>query len=402
MNAICARLDGLPLAIELAADRARLLPLPALLERLEHRLELLSCGPRDLPERQRSLRATLEWSWEALHAEQRALLAQLSVFEGGATLEACHVICDTDGCPPRCCSRGSWTRRRWSSSRQGEDAQPRLAMLDSVREFAADQVSDLADLERRHAALLPRLRRARRRRGARPPRVARPTRARAREPAGRVRAPAARRASQRTRCGSRSPSPARCPWDAHAHEVRGWLAQALEAIPPEPSPLRAAALYWDGQLALSQARFAAAEEPLSQALDAARALGDRALEAAAWTVARAPRGAHRRSRGARALCEAAVEAARGVGDPGLIADALLASAGACERAEDWERAARLADEALALYREAGDLYGVAEALGEQGYYDLVHGRLERAEQRLERGARAAPPARRRPPRSSSR
>ena len=69
---ICARLDGLPLAIELAADRARLLPLPALLERLEQRLELLSCGPRDLPERQRSLRATLEWSWEVLEPEQRA------------------------------------------------------------------------------------------------------------------------------------------------------------------------------------------------------------------------------------------------------------------------------------------------------------------------------------------
>ena len=66
MAQICARLDGLPLAIELAADRARLFPLPALLERLEWRLELLCCGPRDLPERQRSLRATLEWSWEVL------------------------------------------------------------------------------------------------------------------------------------------------------------------------------------------------------------------------------------------------------------------------------------------------------------------------------------------------
>ncbi len=62
VDAICARLDGLLLAIELAADRARLLPLPGLLERLEHRLDLLSGGPRDLPERQRSLLATLEWS----------------------------------------------------------------------------------------------------------------------------------------------------------------------------------------------------------------------------------------------------------------------------------------------------------------------------------------------------
>ena len=67
---------------------------------------------------------------------------------------------------------------------------------------------------------------------------------------------------------------------------------------------------------------------------------------------------------------------------GPLADALLACAGACERAADWQRAAALADEALALYRAAGDPYGVAAALGEQGFYDMVHGRLERSEQRL--------------------
>ena len=79
VSAICARLDRLPLAIELAADRARLLPLPALLERLEDRLELLTGGPRDLPVRQRSLRATLELSWEALGEPERELLGQLTV-----------------------------------------------------------------------------------------------------------------------------------------------------------------------------------------------------------------------------------------------------------------------------------------------------------------------------------
>ena len=85
---------------------------------------------------------------------------------------------------------------------------------------------------------------------------------------------------------------------------------------------------------------------------------------------------------ATGLCEAAVDVARRVGEPGLLADALLALAGACERAQEWERAAAIADEALALYREAGDPYGVAAALGEQGFYDMVHGRLERSEQRL--------------------
>jgi len=81
-------------------------------------------------------------------------------------------------------------------------------------------------------------------------------------------------------------------------------------------------------------------------------------------------------------CADAVAIARRLGRPGPLADALLTSAGACERSRDWQRAAALADEALALYREAGDPYGIATALGEQGFYDIVHGRLERAEQRL--------------------
>jgi hypothetical protein len=77
-----------------------------------------------------------------------------------------------------------------------------------------------------------------------------------------------------------------------------------------------------------------------------------------------------------------VAIARRVGAPGVVADALLAAAGACERAHDWQRAGELADEALALYRDADDPYGVAAALAEQGFYDMVHGRLERSEQRL--------------------
>jgi hypothetical protein len=81
-------------------------------------------------------------------------------------------------------------------------------------------------------------------------------------------------------------------------------------------------------------------------------------------------------------CAAAVAAARRLGVRAPLADALLASAGACERGGDWERAEQLAGEALVLYRAAGDQYGEAAALGEQGFYDLVHGRLERSERRL--------------------
>ena len=82
------------------------------------------------------------------------------------------------------------------------------------------------------------------------------------------------------------------------------------------------------------------------------------------------------------LCEASVALARGLGQPGLLGDALLSQAGAFERAEEWDRAADVASEALANYRRANDPYGVAAALGEQGFYDMVHGRLDESEQRL--------------------
>ena len=93
--AICRRLDGLPLAIELAARRVRLLAPPALLRRLDRRLALLTGGARDLPARQQTLRATLDWSYHLLGVRERRVFARLGVFVGGATLEAIEVVCGT-------------------------------------------------------------------------------------------------------------------------------------------------------------------------------------------------------------------------------------------------------------------------------------------------------------------
>ena len=96
VSEICRRLDDLPLALELAAARVRALSSTQILERLEQRLPLLTGGARDLPERQRTLRGAIEWSYELLNGEEQRLFARLSVFLGGCTLEAAEEICEAD------------------------------------------------------------------------------------------------------------------------------------------------------------------------------------------------------------------------------------------------------------------------------------------------------------------
>src|SRR6185436_1124812 len=93
---ICVRLDGLPLAIELAAARVKVLPPKAMLSRVENRLKLLSGGSRDLPERQQTMRAAISWGYNLLDDADKKLFATLSVFRGGFTLDAAERLAETD------------------------------------------------------------------------------------------------------------------------------------------------------------------------------------------------------------------------------------------------------------------------------------------------------------------
>jgi predicted ATPase/class 3 adenylate cyclase/Tfp pilus assembly protein PilF len=153
---ICVRLDGLPLAIELAAARIKMLPPRAMLQRLGSRLKLLTGGARDLPERQRTLRATIEWSHALLDEGERVLFARLSVFSGGRTLEAIEAICDAEGDLPVETFEGVSSLLDKSLLRQeeGPGGEPRFVMLETVHEFAREKLrlsAEAEEIKRVHA-----------------------------------------------------------------------------------------------------------------------------------------------------------------------------------------------------------------------------------------------------------
>jgi predicted ATPase/class 3 adenylate cyclase len=155
VEAICARLDGLPLAIELAAARLRLLTPQQILERLDRRLGLLSSGASDLPERQRTLRGAIEWSYELLDDAEHRLFERLAVFAGGWTLEAAEQVCGPTSELGLDLLDGLASLADKSLVRADEDAaEPRFSMLQVIREFALDKLAagpDADAVRRRHA-----------------------------------------------------------------------------------------------------------------------------------------------------------------------------------------------------------------------------------------------------------
>jgi len=156
---ICVQLDGLPLAIELAAARIRVLPPQALLARLSHRLQVLTGGVRDAPARQQTLRNTIQWSYDLLNEQEQRLFRRLSVFVGGCRLSAAEAVCNADDA-----SNGregslldavaSLIDKSLLYQTEQEGEEPRLAMLETIREFGLvclEQQEDLQAARQAHA-----------------------------------------------------------------------------------------------------------------------------------------------------------------------------------------------------------------------------------------------------------
>jgi predicted ATPase/class 3 adenylate cyclase len=161
---ICARLDGLPLAIELAAARIRMFPPQALLSRLDQRLKVLTGGARDLPARQQTLTNAIEWSYALLDEEEKALFRRLARFVGGCTLEAAEAVCIGED-DPSIGSEGalsidvldgvqSLVDKSLLKQVEGQGSEPRFMMLETIREYAADRLVESGEasvVQKRHA-----------------------------------------------------------------------------------------------------------------------------------------------------------------------------------------------------------------------------------------------------------
>jgi len=154
---ICVRLDGLPLAIELAAARVKLLPPEAMLARIQNRFKLLSGGARDHPERQQTMHATISWGYQLLDDAEKALFATLSVFRGGFSLEEAERLVRDDVLEGISSLLDKAFLRRGPAGREDD---PRFAMLETIREYGLERLAEAGrtnDVREAHARLMARI-----------------------------------------------------------------------------------------------------------------------------------------------------------------------------------------------------------------------------------------------------
>jgi predicted ATPase len=378
---ICRRLDGLPLAIELAAARIRLLPPAELLARLDLRLPLLADGPHDLPARQKTMRDAIAWSYELLDEPEQALFRRLCVFAGGCTLEAAEAICADGGEGPAVLDVvaslvGSSLLRPPLAPATGDDdaqpAAPRLTMLETIREYGNELLAERSEAEeagRRHATYYLALAEQAGPALTGPEAIAWLARLDAEHDNLR----AALRWAREQDDGAAAVRLAAVLWPfwerrGHLSEGRRWLGETLDrpAVVVVPA-VRVNGLVGAARLAIDQAAYDEATERCARAVALARELGDpRMLAATLNTRGLLARAQDRYADSARDH-QAALEQARAAADRAGEATALLGLAYAAIFTGDGHRASALAEEGLAAARGAGDRHTLAQVLSLLGW-----------------------------------
>ena len=381
---ICVGLDGIPLAIELAAARVGSLPVEGIAARLDRSIGLLTGGPRDVLPRHQTLRATLDWSWELLGAAERTLLRRLSVFAGGWPLGAAVAVCGGDGLEGWAVPEvldGLAARSLVGLDEATAGAHYRL--LETVRQYAAEHLAadalEVAALRDRHLGWCVALAEEAE------PQLKGPGQeawlARLEREHGNLRAAlgwARERGESET--GLRLALALGRFWYTRGYlsEGRGWLERALDGNREVPAGLRAIALKGAGSLALLQGEYGQAAALYGEALALFRALGDGQGVAGSLTNLGIVADRQGNYEQAATLFEAAVALARERGDTLQIAKTLGNLAAARGRRGDLAREEALLSEALALFRALGDRQSIAVALDNLGLGALRQGHLGRA------------------------
>ncbi len=386
---ICRRLDGLPLAIELAAARVGVLSIAQLLARLDQALRVLTDGARDLPMRQQTLRATLEWSYALLGPEERALFGRLGVFMGGATLEAVEAVCAPRGELEILTGLGALMGH--SLLGMVDEERPRYRMLETLHQYARERLAGSGEEDatrRAHAAYFLDL---------------------AERAVPELLGSEQRiwmelleaehdnlRAALSWSVQGRDPATAlllaialRHFWEIRGHlsEGRRWLATALAAAGPAAAPsARARALRGAGVLAWVQGDLGAATEHLLEGLALYRGLDDALGIADTLTNLAAVAALQTNYAQANAWNEESLALYRTLGWPANHVSITLLNMGNLATMQgEYEQAHARYGEALALARNAGNRQRIARLLYNLGWLSYIQEEADTATALLQEG-----------------